>query len=162
MSPDLSDEDHSHRIFFILDEFSKLRASTHESEVFLSTSREAGCVSVVILQELNQLDELTKDALLGDLRDCYILHGAARKTAEWFEGAFGKRRHMRASISEQRSASARHSSDGISLSATEERVPVLAAREIRRTGGLTYGAWVSYKNYADQKPILVDMQRPNA
>lgn len=147
------------KLFFILDEFSKLRLSAKEMEHFVSTSRSAGCVTVVILQSVDQLDERSRAELLDNLSDRYILHGAGSSTARWFERTLHDRTAMRATASEQRTSSARHSAAGTGTSITETIVPVLSAREIDNTGGLQYGAWLRLAKYSS-KPILVDLERP--
>jgi type IV secretory pathway TraG/TraD family ATPase VirD4 len=146
------------KLFFILDEFSKLQLSAKEMEHFVSTSRSAGCVTVVILQGVDQLDERSRAELLDNLADRYILHGAGPSTAKWFERTLHDRTAMRATASEQQTSSTRHSAAGSGTSITEATVPVLAAREIHNTGGLQHGAWLRLAKYSS-KPILVDLER---
>lgn len=148
------------KLFFILDEFSKLQFSAKEMEHFVSTSRSAGCVTVVILQSVDQLDDRARGELLDNLADRYILHGAGPSTAKWFERTLHDRVTTRATASEQQTSSARHSAAGTGTSLTESTVPVLAAREIHNTGGLQHGAWLRLAKYSN-KPILVDMRRPD-
>ena len=94
------------KLFFILDEFSKLQLSAKEMEHFVSTSRSAGsCVTVVILQSVDQLDERSRAELLDNLADRYILHGAGPSTAKWFERTLHDRTAMRATASEQQTSS---------------------------------------------------------
>ena len=147
------------RLFLILDEFSKLRMSYRQTEDFISTSREAGCVSVIFLQDVNQIREEIRQAILANCLDRYFLRGAGPSTASWCSLALGKRRAPRTSISENASSGSRHHSEGTGTSISEEYVPVLREREIQTTGGLRYGAWVVLNNYS-HKPILVNLERP--
>jgi type IV secretory pathway TraG/TraD family ATPase VirD4 len=153
-------EHHQRKLFFILDEFSKLQLSAKEMEHFVSTSRSAGCVTVVILQSVDQIDPRARAELLDNLADRYILHGAGPATAMWFERTFHDRVATRATASEQRTSSSRHTAAGSGTSLTETTVPVLAAREIHNTGGLQYGAWLRLARYSS-KPILADLERRN-
>lgn len=147
------------KLFFILDEFSKLQLSAKEMEHFVSTSRSAGCVTVVILQGINQLNERARAELLDNLADRYVLHGAESSTVQWFERTLHERTATRATVSQQQTLSSRLSTSGSGTSITETTVPVLAAREIHNTGGLQYGAWLRLAKYSS-KPILVDLERP--
>lgn len=147
------------KLFFILDEFSKLQLSAKEMEHFVSTSRSAGCVSVIILQSVDQLADAARTELLDNLADRYILHGAGPATARWFEHSLHDRMAMRATASQDHRFSARNSATGFTTSITETSVPVLAAREIHNTGGLQHGAWLRLAKYSS-KPILVDLERP--
>jgi type IV secretory pathway TraG/TraD family ATPase VirD4 len=146
------------RLFMILDEFSKLRLDHKQVEDFISTSREAGAVSVIFLQDVSQIREEIRAAVLANCQDKYFLHGAGPQTAEWCSKALGDRRRLNTSMSESESANAKTSSTGLSTSVTESWVPVLRPREIATTGGLKYGAWIVLSRYS-HKPILVNLER---
>lgn len=147
------------RLFLILDEFSKLRLNAKQVEDFISTSREAACVSVVILQDITQIVDEIRLSILSNCRDVYVLRGAGPATAQWFSTALDQRRRFTSSVSENESESLRHTSAALSASVSEHWVPVLRPREIRNTGNLRYGAWVLLDSYSP-KPILVNLERP--
>jgi hypothetical protein len=149
------------RLFMILDEFSKLRLDHKQVEDFISTSREAGAVSVIFLQDVSQIREEIRSAVLANCQDRYFLHGAGPQTAEWCSKALGDRRRLNTSMSENESSSTKSSSTGLSTSVTESWVAVLRPREIATTGGLRYGAWIVLNRYS-HKPMLVDLERPQA
>jgi type IV secretory pathway TraG/TraD family ATPase VirD4 len=149
------------RLFMVLDEFSKLHLDHKQVEEFISTSREAGAVSVIFLQDVSQIHERTRAAVLANCQDKYFLRGAGPQTAEWCSRALGDRRRLNTSMSESESASAITLSTGLSTSVTESWVPVLRSREIATTGGLRYGAWIVLNRYS-HKPMLVDLERPQA
>jgi type IV secretory pathway TraG/TraD family ATPase VirD4 len=149
------------RLFMILDEFSKLRLDHKQVENFISTSREAGAVSVIFLQDVSQIREEIRAAVLANCQDRYFLHGAGPQTAEWCSKALGDRRRLNTSMSENETSSTKTSSTGLSTSVTEAWVPVLRPREIATTGGLRYGAWIVLNRYS-HKPMLVDLERPQA
>ena len=146
------------RLYLILDEFSKLRMNPSQVEHFISTSREAACVSVVVLQDITQIQEEIRLSLLSNCKDVYLLRGAGPATADWFNKALDTRRRLLASITENQSDGTKSSSSALSASISEQWVPVLRPREIRNTGNLRYGAWLLLDHYSD-KPILVDLQR---
>ncbi|MGC8724680.1 MAG: type IV secretory system conjugative DNA transfer family protein [Acidobacteriota bacterium] len=147
------------RLFLILDEFSKLAMDHHQTERFISVSRSAGAVSVIILQDMDQLHPATRTSIWGNCQDRYILHGASAGTAGWLSGSLGERRLWTRSVSATTSHGPRHVSETGSLSAREDFVPVLRPREITLTGGLDRGAWLQLSKYSP-KPILVDLTRP--
>ncbi len=147
------------RLFLILDEFSKLAMDHHQTERFISVSRSAGAVSVIILQDMDQLHPATRASIWGNCQDRYILHGASASTAGWLSSSLGERRLWTRSVSATTSHGPRHVSETGSLSAREDFVPVLRPREITLTGGLDRGAWLQLSRYS-HKPILVDLTRP--
>jgi hypothetical protein len=147
------------RLFLILDEFSKLAMDHQQTERFISVSRSAGAVSVIILQDMDQLHPATRTSIWGNCQDRYILHGASASTAGWLSGSLGERRLWTRSVSATTSHGPRHVTETGSLSAREDFVPVLRPREITLTGGLDRGAWLQLSKYSP-KPILVDLTRP--
>ena len=54
------------RLFLILDEFSKLAMDHKQTERFISVSRSAGAVSVIILQDVDQLHHEARATIWGD------------------------------------------------------------------------------------------------
>ncbi|MGA9752419.1 MAG: type IV secretory system conjugative DNA transfer family protein [Acidobacteriota bacterium] len=147
------------RLFLILDEFSKLAMDHKQTERFISVSRSAGAVSVIILQDMDQLHPATRSSIWGNCQDRYILRGASARTAGWLSDSLGERRLWTRTVSATTSRGPRHVSDAGSLSAREDFVPVLRPREITLTGGLERGAWLQLSKYS-HKPILVDLTRP--
>jgi len=147
------------RLFLILDEFSKLAMDHQQTERFISVSRSAGAVSVIILQDMDQLHPATRTSIWSNCQDRYILHGASASTAGWLSGSLGERRLWTRSVSATTSHGPRHVTETGSLSAREDFVPVLRPREITLTGGLGRGAWLQLSKYSP-KPILVDLTRP--
>lgn len=146
------------RLFLILDEFSKLAMDHKQTERFISVSRSAGAVSVIILQDMDQLHPSTRTSIWGNCQDRYILKGASASTAKWLSESLGERRIWTRSISASTSRGSRHQAESGGLSAREEFVPVLRPREIALTGGLQLGAWLQLSRYS-HKPILVDLTR---
>ena len=151
----------SRRLFLVLDEFSKLRMGYHQTLDFMSTSREAKCVSVIFLQDVSQIQYGLREPILANCLDRYFLRGAGPQTAAWLTTSLGKRRAPRATMSESAQSGTRQRSEGTGMSISEEQVPVLREREIQTTGGLKYGAWVILNSYSP-KPILVNLDRSNA
>ena len=149
------------RLFLILDEFSKLAMNHRQTERFISVSRSAGAVSVVILQDVDQLHHEARASMWGNCQDRYILRGASASTARWLSDSLGERRVWTRTISSSYTRNSHRSSEGGTLSAKEESVPVLRPREITLTGGLERGAWLQLSRYS-HKPILVDLTRPLA
>lgn len=149
------------RLFLILDEFSKLAMNHRQTERFISVSRSAGAVSVVILQDVDQLHHEARASMWGNCQDRYILRGASASTARWLSDSLGERRVWTRTISSSYTRNSLRSSEGGTLSAKEESVPVLRPREITLTGGLERGAWLQLSRYG-HKPILVDLTRPLA
>ena len=147
------------RLFLILDEFSKLAMDLKQTERFISVSRSAGAVSVIILQDVDQLHPATRSSIWGNCQDRYILRGASARTAGWLSDSLGERRLWTRTVSATTSRGPRHVSETGSLSAREDFVPVLRPREITLTGGLDRGAWLQLSRYS-HKPILVDLTRP--
>ena len=147
------------RLFLILDEFSKLAMDHQQTERFISVSRSAGAVSVIILQDVDQLHPATRSGIWGNCQDRYILRGASARTAAWLSDSLGERRLWTRTVSATTSRGPRHVSETGSLSAREDFVPVLRPREITLTGGLEHGAWLQLSRYS-HKPILVDLTRP--
>ncbi|MFZ5982959.1 MAG: type IV secretory system conjugative DNA transfer family protein, partial [Acidobacteriota bacterium] len=147
------------RLFLILDEFSKLTMDHKQTERFISVSRSAGAVSVIVLQDMDQLHHTTRASIWGNCQDRYILRGAGASTAKWLSESLGERRVWTRSVSATSSRGQRHQSQGGGLSAQENFVPVLRPREIALTGGLERGAWLQLSRYSP-KPILVDLTRP--
>jgi len=147
------------RLFLILDEFSKLAMDHRQTERFISVSRSAGAVSVVILQDVDQLHHEARASMWGNCQDRYILRGASASTARWLSETLGDRHVWTRTISSTVTKGQKHSSEGGTLSAREESVPVLRPREITLTGGLERGAWLQLHKYS-HKPILVDLTRP--
>ncbi len=146
------------RLFLILDEFSKLAMDHKQTERFISVSRSAGAVSVIILQDVDQLHPATRSSIWGNCQDRYILSGASATTARLLSESLGERRIWTRTVSSTTSHSHNHASEGGSLSAREDFVPVLRPREITLTGGLERGAWLQLSRYS-HKPILVDLTR---
>ncbi len=147
------------RLFLILDEFSKLAMDHKQTERFISVSRSAGAVSVIILQDMDQLHHTTRASIWGNCQDRYILRGASASTAKWLSESLGERRVWTRSVSASTSRGTRHQAESGGLSAQENFVPVLRPREIALTGGLDRGAWLQLSKYS-HKPILVDLTRP--
>ena len=147
------------RLFLILDEFSKLAMDHKQTERFISVSRSAGAVSVIILQDMDQLYPGTRASIWSNCQDRYILHGAGAKTAKWLSESLGERRVWTRSISASSSRGHRRQAESDGVSAREDFVPVLRPREIALTGGLERGAWLQLGRYS-HKPILVDLTRP--
>lgn len=147
------------RLFLILDEFSKLAMDHKQTERFISVSRSAGAVSVIILQDMDQLHHMTRASIWGNCQDRYILRGASASTAKWLSESLGERRVWTRSVSATSSRGQRHQAESGGLSAQESFVPVLRPREIALTGGLERGAWLQLSRYS-HKPILVDLTRP--
>jgi type IV secretory pathway TraG/TraD family ATPase VirD4 len=147
------------RLFLILDEFSKLALDHRQTERFISVSRSAGAVSVIILQDLEQLHPGTRASIWGNCQDRYILRGASAHTSRWLSESLGERRVWTRSVSASTSRGSRSQAESGGLSAKEEFVPVLRPREIALTGGLERGAWLHLSRYS-HKPILVDLTRP--
>ena len=148
------------RLFLILDEFSKLAMDHKQTERFISVSRSAGAVSVIILQDMDQLHPATRASIWGNCQDRYILRGASASTAKWLSESLGERRVWTRSVSASTSRGQRHQAESGGLSAREDFVPVLSPREIALTGGLERGAWLQLSQYS-HKPILVDLTRPH-
>ena len=146
------------RLFLILDEFSKLKMGAEQTADFISTSREAGCVSVIFLQDVSQIREEVRQPILANCRDKYFLRGSGPDTAAWCSKALGTRRVPKASLSDSATTATRSRSAGLSASIAEDQAPVLREREIQTTGGLRYGAWMVLDHYS-HKPILVDLDR---
>jgi|GEM_PF-2226705 len=151
----------SRRLFLVLDEFSKLRMGYHQTLDFMSTSREAKCVSVIFLQDVSQIQYGLREPILANCLDRYFLRGAGPQTAAWLTTSLGKRRAPRATMSESAQSGTRQRSEGKAMSISEDQVPVLREREIQTTGGLKYGAWVILNSYSP-KPILVNLDRSSA
>jgi hypothetical protein len=149
------------RLFLILDEFSKLAMDHKQTERFISVSRSAGAVSVIILQDVDQLHPVTRSSIWGNCQDRYILRGASASTARWLSESLGERRVWTRTVSASTSRGQHHSTEGGGLSAREDFLPVLRPREITLTGGLERGAWLQLSKYS-HKPILVDLTRPFA
>ncbi|MEJ2420899.1 MAG: TraM recognition domain-containing protein [Acidobacteriota bacterium] len=147
------------KLFLILDEFSKLAMDHRQTERFISVSRSAGAVSVIILQDVDQLHAATRSSIWGNCQDRYILRGASASTSKWLSQSLGERRIWSRSVSSSSTKGRKHASEGGSLSAREDFVPVLRPREITLTGGLERGAWLQLGRYST-KPILVDLTRP--
>jgi type IV secretory pathway TraG/TraD family ATPase VirD4 len=147
------------RLFLILDEFSKLAMDHKQTERFISVSRSAGAVSVIILQDVDQLHHDTRASIWGNCQDRYILRGASSSTARWLSESLGERRVWTRTISSTATHGQHHNTQGGTLSAREESVPVVRPREITLTGGLERGAWLQLSKYS-HKPILVDLTRP--
>ena len=147
------------RLFLILDEFSKLAMDHKQTERFISVSRSAGAVSVIILQDVDQLHREARASIWGNCQDRYILRGASSSTASWLSESLGERRAWTRTVSSTATRSPHHSTQGGTLSAREESVPVVRAREITLAGGLERGAWLQLSKYS-HKPILVDLTRP--
>ncbi|MFZ5983563.1 MAG: type IV secretory system conjugative DNA transfer family protein, partial [Acidobacteriota bacterium] len=147
------------RLFLILDEFSKLTMDHKQAERFISVSRSAGAVTVIVLQDIDQLHHTTRASIWGNCQDRYILRGAGASTAKWLSESLGERRVWTRSVSATSSRGQRHQSQGGGLSAQESFVPVLRPREIALAGGLERGAWLQLSRYSP-KPILVDLTRP--
>ncbi len=155
--------DQPRKLFLILDEFSKLQMSHNQVEQFISTSREAGCVSVVFLQDVTQVDRQVRGALLANCKDRFILRGVGTETAKWGVDLLGERVRYQVSMGSSTNYSPGQygipqRSDGDSLNVTEQTVPVLRPREIMACGGLRWGAWAILSDYCP-KPILIDMTR---
>ena len=146
------------RLFLILDEFSKLAMDHKQTERFISVSRSAGAVSVIILQDMDQLHHTTRASIWGNCQDRYILRGASTSTAKWLSESLGERCVWTRSVSASTSRGSRHQAESGGLSAQETFVPVLRPREIALTGGLERGAWLQLAKYS-HKPILVDLTR---
>jgi type IV secretory pathway TraG/TraD family ATPase VirD4 len=147
------------RLFLILDEFSKLAMDHKQTERFISVSRSAGAVSVIILQDMDQLYPGTRASIWSNCQDRYILRGAGAQTAKWLSESLGERRVWTRSISASTSRGHRRQAESDGVSAREDFVPVLRPREIALTGGLERGAWLQLGRYS-HKPILVDLTRP--
>ena len=148
------------RLFLILDEFSKLAMDHKQTERFISVSRSAGAVSVIILQDVDQIHHEARASIWGNCQDRYILHGASSSTARWLSESLGERRVWTRTISSTATRGQHHNTQGGTLSAREESVPVVRPREISLTGGLERGAWLQLSKYS-HKPILVDLTRPH-
>ena len=147
------------RLFLILDEFSKLAMDHKQTERFISVSRSAGAVSVIILQDVDQIHHEARASIWGNCQDRYILHGASSSTSRWLSESLGERRVWTRTISSSATHGQHHTTQGGTLSAREESVPVVRPREISLTGGLERGAWLQLSKYS-HKPILVDLTRP--
>lgn len=151
----------NNRLFLILDEFSKLRMGAHQTDDFISTSREAGCASVVFLQDISQIREDIRNSILANCRDKYFLRGTGPATAAWCSKALGNRRVPKASMGDSSTTGTKSRSAGLSSSISEDYAPVLREREIQAVGGLRYGAWVVLDDYSP-KPILINLDRTGA
>ncbi len=151
----------THRLFLILDEFSKLQMSHEQMEQFISASREAGCVSVVILQDVSQVEKEARAALLANCKDRFILRGVGTETAKWGVELLGERVRYQVSSGHSESSAGFmgvQQNASSSVSVTEQSVPVIKPREIMGCGGLRWGAWAILSDYSP-KPILVDLAR---
>ena len=147
------------RLFLVLDEFSKLALDHRQTERFISVSRSAGTVSVIILQDLEQLHPGTRASIWSNCQDRYILRGASAHTSKWLSESLGERCVWKRGIMASATHGSNRQSESGGLSAHEEYVPVLRPREITLTGGLERGAWLQLSRYS-HKPILVDLTRP--
>ena len=147
------------RLFLILDEFSKLALDHRQTERFISVSRSAGTVSVIILQDLEQLHPGTRASIWSNCQDRYILRGASAHASKWLSESLGERCVWKRGVMASATHRSNHQSESGGLSAHEEYVPVLRPREITLTGGLERGAWLQLSRYS-HKPILVDLTRP--
>lgn len=149
------------KLFLILDEFSKLQMDHGQVEQFISTSREAGCVSVVFLQDVTQVSPEARGALLANCKDRFILRGAGPETAKWGVDVLGERVRYQVSTGQSDNRAGLfgiHQSAGSSVSVTEQSVPVIKPREIMSTGGLQWGAWAILSDYCP-KPVLINLER---
>jgi hypothetical protein len=140
-------------VLVVLDEAAQLQDRMDIGQI-LATARSSKTSVLLAIQEVEQLEEKKRHAILSNCATHILLGGAGEPTTKYFGERLGRRVASRATLSRNYGSG----SHGVQTGFESHEVPVLGRNEMAFPPGEGFSALVHSTDLSN-KPILVDLTR---